>query len=101
QDPLWLGTAKPGPLGELDGLRLWLETVERRDPARGEGDREGQLVSMRLRYESDQAQWHHAFTIQELDDAAIARMLSSAGLSAPVWLDGSARRWASSTHLLR
>lgn len=103
QDPYWLATAKPGPMGELDGLRLWLESVERRAPARGEGDREGegQLISMRLRYESDQAQWHHAFTIQVLEEAALARMLSSASLSTPVWLDGSARRWASSTLLLR
>lgn len=103
QDPHWLGTAEPGPMGELDCLRLWLEAVERRDPARGDSDSdgEGQLVSMRLRYESDQAQWHHVFTIQVLEEAAIARLLHSAGLSAPVWLDGNARRWASSTLLQR
>ncbi|MDT9001851.1 class I SAM-dependent methyltransferase [Paucibacter sp. APW11] len=84
QDAAWLRSAEPGPLGELDGMALTLETVRRHDDG---------SVAMTLAYRAADQLWRHSFRLLPLAEAEVQALLSPHGLSRVEWLEPG-RRWA-------
>jgi SAM-dependent methyltransferase len=83
-DPEWLLDAKPGPIGRVGNVSLFLESAIRSQP----------LVQMTLRYESGSDTWHHSFFAQPLSELAIETMLSEFGFTSYAW-HGAKNRWLS------
>lgn len=83
QDPAWLSSVASGPLGERQGIRLDVEAV----------DRQGDVVSMTLRYTQDQSIWRHSFSHMVLSDLALQQLLGEKGFGPLAWLD-ERRCWA-------
>lgn len=84
QDAAWLRSAAPGPLGELDGMALTLETVRRHDDG---------SVAMTLAYRAGEQLWRHSFRLLPLDETEVQALLSPHDLSRVEWLEPG-RRWA-------
>lgn len=74
--PHWLAAATPGRLGAAGGVVLVAEHVAR----------DGDLVSMRLRYEADDAAWTQSFTTRSLEQADIEVLLAACGFGSFRWL---------------
>lgn len=84
QDPIWLGTAQPGPVAvSNDGLAIRLESVHRKDG----------IAEMTLSYSKQEASWSHSFALFALDDATLQEELDAAGFGPIEWLDAR-RCWA-------
>lgn len=84
QDPVWLATAQPGPLGAAkNGLGVRIESVHRKDG----------IAEMTLSYSKQGSSWSHSFALLELDDAMLQAELDGAGFGAIEWLDAR-RCWA-------
>lgn len=79
-DPQWLRRVEIGPLGSLAGVDLAVERVVR----------DGDLVSLSLRYATATEAWRQHFTALALDDHDVQRALDESGFRAVEWIDS---RW--------
>lgn len=73
-------TVEPGRLGDAGGFALFAEHVAR----------SGKTVSMRLRYQAEDATWRPSFTTCSLTQAEIESLLASCGFAGFRWLGARA-----------
>jgi SAM-dependent methyltransferase len=85
-DPQWLRTVQVGALGVSDGVALHVESIAR----------EGDTVSMTLRYETPFAQWRQHFSTTSLSKEFIESTVASHGFGCFTWI-GQPGRWLWST----
>jgi SAM-dependent methyltransferase len=78
--PQWLASAADGPLGVAGGVALVAEHVVR----------DGDLLSMTLRYEAEDAQWTQSFTARSLTQEDIEALLADCGFGRFRWLGAQA-----------
>ena len=76
QDPQWLQSAVPGPVGQTGEVLLFLESVARIE----------QVVEMTLRYESSGQTWRHSFSASPLTESDVEEALATEGFHSPSWL---------------
>ena len=79
-DPSWLRGVEPGAVGRLGEVALAVERVAR----------DGELVSLSLRYSTDAEDWRQHFTAVVLDDDDLQRALTETGFGSVEWIDS---RW--------
>jgi SAM-dependent methyltransferase len=82
----WLSTVRDGWLGESNGVAYFAENVSR----------EGDLLTMTLRYEAFGQSWTQSFTTRGLDKYQIENLLSSCGFRNFRWL-GKQELWVAAT----
>jgi len=79
-DPGWLSGVTVGHIGNIGSIAMYVDEVSRN----------GTNVELSCRYRENEESWSHRFTARILDDAAVRKVLSTAGFSAPTWID---QRW--------
>lgn len=82
-DPLWLSSASVGLASEMQGISVWIESV----------DHIGEVIEMTVRYADARNSWKHSFSVVSLDDASLQHLLQPAGFGQITWLE-KARCWA-------
>ena len=82
----WLSTVQDGRIGESNGVVYFAERVSR----------EGDLLSMTLRYEAFDQSWIQSFSTRALDKHQIENLLASCGFGAFRWL-GQEELWVAAT----
>lgn len=83
-EPSWLRSVAKGPVGSLGEVGVSVEHVAR----------DGNLVSLSLRYATATEEWRQHFAAIVLDDADVQRDLTGSGFGAIEWIDcrwGAAR----------
>ena len=80
--PRWLSTVKAGPLGNRNGVALHADSVSR----------DGDVVTMTLRYEAPNQSWTQTFSTTALSAAQIEALLRGCGFKRFAWL-GTDRLW--------
>jgi SAM-dependent methyltransferase len=79
-DPSWLRDVEPGAVGRLGEVAVAVEQVAR----------DGELVSLSLRYSTHAEDWRQHFTAVVLDDGDVQHALTECGFGAVEWIDA---RW--------
>ena len=75
--PGWLESVLEGPLGSSGGVDLFADRISR----------QGEWVSMRIRYEMGEDAWTHTATAAVLTKDQIERLLTSAGFQDARWFE--------------
>jgi 2-polyprenyl-3-methyl-5-hydroxy-6-metoxy-1,4-benzoquinol methylase len=82
----WLSTVQDGRIGESNGVAYFAENVLR----------EGDLLTMTLRYEAFGQSWQQSFTTRALEKIQIEAILASCGFGNFRWL-GKQELWVAAT----
>ena len=82
----WLSTVQNGHIGDSNGVAYFAENVVR----------EGDLLTMTLRYEAFGQSWAQSFTTRALEKVQIESLLASCGFGSFRWL-GKQELWVAAT----
>ncbi len=82
----WLSTVQEGSIGESNGVSYFVDSVLR----------EGDLITMTIRYEAFGQSWTQSFTTRALDVREVENLLSSCGFGGFKWL-GKSKLWVAAT----
>ena len=84
--PGWLSTVQQGPIGHSNGVTLEVEHITR----------QGELVTMTIRYEASRQSWRQSFTTTSLKELQVEELLRSCGFQSFQW-HGPERLWVAAT----